>query len=148
MKFLPIIAACFLVSCAREPLEVTLYTLRDENPLLEQDGFLRISKGKRLYGKVSMAERKELLGQYFTVAYAIPEEKMGQGELVFEFLQASTKSQVNTMRQPLPDEKRKGRQEFAVIGKNYSEKGRVLAWKLYLKVDGETIATKQSFLWE
>jgi hypothetical protein len=41
-----------------------------------------------------------------------------------------------------------GKEEFTVIGDNYFDNGRVMTWKVSLIVDGQTISSKQSYLWE
>ena len=52
------------------------------------------------------------------------------------------------MRRTLPTGYGEGKEEFSVIGDNYFKNGRVLAWKIDFTANGETIASKQSYLWE
>ena len=42
----------------------------------------------------------------------------------------------------------RGTAEFAVIGDDYFEGGRVLAWKAALTRGGREISTRRSYLWE
>ncbi len=38
--------------------------------------------------------------------------------------------------------------EFAIIGDDFFDDGRVIAWRAALIVDGRIVATRQSYLWE
>jgi hypothetical protein len=94
---------------------------------------------------VSLEERKQRLGQYYTVLWNDTNTKAGR-EIRFHYQQGGSK--VKTMTRSLNASSSSGKEEFTVIGDNYFKNGRVLAWKIDLTANGETIASKQSYLWE
>lgn len=129
-----------------EVLVVKQFTVRDQEKKAGVDPMISHEKQRRLYGAVSMEERKGRLGQYYTVLWDSAEVGELGGEIEFRYLQGASGSRVKVMRRGVSG--RKGRAEFAVIGDDYFENGRVLAWKVRLLAGGEELATKQSYLWE
>ena len=105
---------------------------------------VRNEKMRRLYGAVSLEERKSKLGQYYTALWSA--DAGVEKEIVFSYQQGG--SRIKKMRSSIPVGPSEGKQEFAIIGDDYFENGRVLAWKMDLLVGGETIASKKSYLWE
>lgn len=146
MKFLASIAVCLLAACSSptDALVVKQFTLRDQDTRKESDPMVHNEKLRRLYGAVSMEERKGRLGQYYTVLWKA--DGSADGAIVFRYQQGG--SRIKEMRHMIPAGKQDGKVEFAVIGDDYFNNGRVLAWKMDLIIGGETIASKQSYLWE
>ncbi len=149
MKLLPATALCLaLAACSgpMEPLTVKQFTLRDQDSGVVDDPMVQNEKLRRLYGAVSIEERKQRLGQYYTVLWNA--DAGAEKEIVFRYQQGGSGSRIKEMRRTLPAGQAQGKEEFTVIGDNYFENGRVLAWKIDLTANGETIASKQSYLWE
>lgn len=138
-----------LVSCAdrnADPLVVKIHTLRDQNMRGAEDPMVGHEKMRRLFGAISMEERRQRLGQYYTVLWNA--DAATEKEVLFQYLQAGSGSRVKSMRREIAPGTADGKEEFAVIGDDYFENGRVLAWKISLVSGGGTIATEQSYLWE
>lgn len=110
---------------------------------------MRMEKEGRLHGAVSMAERRQRLGQYYTLVWQDP-SGVGQGpvEVVFDYQQGATGSQVKRMTREFPASDAEGTAEFAVIGDDYFNGGRVLAWQATVLRDGRELASRRSFLWK
>lgn len=110
---------------------------------------IRMEKERRLRGAVSMEERKERLGQYYTLLWHDP-DGAGQGavEVVFQYQQGATASRVKRMTKTFPASAVEGTADFAVIGENYFDGGKVLAWKATLQRGERVLATRQSYLWQ
>jgi hypothetical protein len=146
MKIAALLAACLLIACSgpTESLVVKQFTLRDQDTLKEGDPMVRNEKMRRLYGAVSLEERKSKLGQYYTVLWSA--DAGVEKEIVFSYQQGG--SRIKEMRSSIPVGTSEGKQEFAIIGDDYFENGRVIAWKMDLLVGGNTIASKKSYLWE
>ena len=110
---------------------------------------VRMEKERRLRGAVSMAERRERLGQYYTLRWNDP-AGAGQGAvtLTFEYQQGATASRVKKMVANFPSAEGSGTTEFAVIGEDYFTGGKVLAWKATLERGGRVIASRRSYLWQ
>jgi hypothetical protein len=136
-----VLSAC---SAPTEALRVKQFILRDLSPLTEGDPMILHEKNSRLHGAVTLQEREERLGQYITVLWDA--QPSSGREILFRYRQGS--SRIKEMRRALPAEAASGREEFNVIGKDYLQNGRILAWKLDLLSNGVTKASKQSYLWE
>jgi hypothetical protein len=140
-----------LMGCAgpKDPLVVKSFQLRDQVRNTEDEPMIRIEKQRRLLGAVSMAERRQRLGQYYTLLWHDP-ERAGQGpvEVVFQYQQGTTGSRVKIMTRKFPAAASEGTAEFAVIGDNYFNGGRVLSWKATLRRGGHELASRQSYLWQ
>ncbi|MEX1116236.1 MAG: hypothetical protein WEB53_13365 [Akkermansiaceae bacterium] len=146
-----LLAALLLGACAGPPqaLVVKQFQLRDEKQDSADEPMIRMEKERRLRGAVSMAERKERLGQYYTLIWSDP-EGAGQGavEVIFQYQQGATASRVKRMSKSFDAAAPEGIAEFAVIGSNYFDGGKVLAWKATLQRGTRVIATQQSYLWQ
>ena len=154
MKLLSCLLAAlslFLGACAGPPetLVVKQFLLRDQVRNTGDEPMVRSEKSRHLRGAVSMEERRQRLGQYYTLLWSDP-AGAGQGdvELLFQYQQGATASRVKRMTQRFPASDREGRVEFAVIGDDYFKSGRVLAWKATLSRGGRELATRRSYLWQ
>ena len=131
-----LLAALFLGACAGPPemLVVKQSQVRDQVRNTDDEPMLRMEKERRLHGAVSMAERRQKLGQYYTLLWYHP-AGAGQGavEVVFQYQQGATASRVKHMTKEFPASATEGSAEFAVIGDDYFKGGRVLAWKATLR---------------
>lgn len=137
------LAAC---SAPMEPLTVKQFTLRDQDSGVVDDPLVQNEKLRRLYGAVSLEERKQRLGQYYTVLWNA--DAGAEKGIIFRYQQGASGSLIKEMRRKIPAGTSEGKEEFSIIGDNYFDNGRVLAWKIDLTANGETIASKQSYLWE
>ena len=148
MKHLLLLAVCLLAACSpsTEPLVVKQFTLRDQDVEVFDDPMVQNEKLRRLYGAVSMEERKARLGQYYTVLWSDPDTAGLKREIRFQYRQGG--SRIKTMTRSLSACQSTGKEEFSIIGDDYFKNGRVLAWKIDFTAEGGTIASKQSYLWE
>ena len=110
---------------------------------------VRMEKMRRLHGAVSMEERRQRLGQYYTLNWQDP-KGVGTGpvEVLFEYRQGGTASEIKRLSEVYPATESEGMVEFAVVGDNYFDNGKVLAWRASLSRGGEELAVKKSFLWD
>jgi hypothetical protein len=132
------ILSVLTIGCAKttDPLVVKQQTVRDQGMEREDDPMLRHERIRRFHGAVSMEERRQKLGQYYTILWQA--DAGAKKEVLFEYQQAKS----------LDASASSGKEEFTVIGDNYFDNGRVMTWKVSLIVDGQTISSKQSYLWE
>jgi hypothetical protein len=109
---------------------------------------VRMEKSRRLHGAVSMAERRQRLGQYYTLVWHDP-EGVGQGEVevLFQYQQGASASRVKVMKKTFPSDAAEGVAEFAVIGDDYFDHGKVLSWRASVTRGGRELASRQSYLW-
>lgn len=146
-----LLAVVFLGACAgpQEALKVKQFQVRDQKRELGEDPMLRMEKERRLLGAVSMEERRQRLGQYYTLQWSDP-AGVGQGDVrvVFLYQQGATGSLVKRMTRDFSSSTAEGVVEFAVIGDNYFKGGKVLTWKATVSRGGRELASKQSYLWQ
>jgi hypothetical protein len=140
-----------LVACATTPetLHVKQFHLRTEAIVATDEPMLRMEIQRRLHGAVSGEERRQRLGQYFTITWNDPAGKgKGEVEVVFEYQQGSSASLVKKLTKKFPASDSAGVVEFAVIGDDYFTQGKVLTWKATLLRDQQVVASRQSYLWQ
>lgn len=146
-----LLAMILLTACTspREALVVKQFQLRDQNRNASDEPMVRMEKERRLRGAVSMAQRKDRLGQYYTLLWSDP-AGVGQGKVtvLFQYQQGATASLVKRMVKSFPASEQTGTAEFAVIGEDYFKGGKVLAWKATLQRGNKELATRQSYLWQ
>lgn len=146
-----LVAVLLLAACAGPPesFVVKQFNLRDQDTESTDEPMVKMEKERRLLGAVSMAERRNRLGQYYTLIWSDPEGVgQGQTELIFHYQQGATASLVKRMTKNFPATESQGTAEFAVIGEDYFKNGKVLAWKATLQRGKRVIATRQSYLWQ
>jgi len=152
MKRLTLVAAALALGACTGPQEtlvVKSFQLRDQSLTAVDDPMVRMEKGRRLRGAVSMEERRQRLGQYFTVLWSDPAGAgRGEVEVVFEYQQGASASRVKRMSRSFPASEASGNAEFAVIGDDYLKGGKVLAWRASVRRGGRELASRQSYLWK
>ncbi len=147
--FFVTIFVLLLGACAnKEILHVDVFHLKSTNLESTRVGMVRGEQRKRLYGAVTEQQQLERIGLYYTALWNDPNLAQESGMLKFEYLQHITGAKVQVLEYTIPTGQVKGSVDFSIIGSNYIHKGRVLAWRLTYKRDGEVIASEQSYLWE
>ena len=149
--FFSLLIVLCLGACAGPPemLVVKQSQVRDQERKSGDEPMLRMQKERRLRGAVSMGDRRQRLGQYYTLLWHDP-AGAGKGpvELVFQYQQGATASLVKRMSKEFPASAAEGRADFAVIGDHYFKGGKVLAWKATLQRAGRELTSRQSYLWQ
>ena len=140
-----------LGACAGPPetLVVKQSRLRDINVGPDTEPMARMEQELRLRGAVSNSERSQRLGQYFTLQWSDP-TGVGHGpvEVIFQYQQGATASLVKRLRKSFPSSDSQGRAEFAILGNDYFQGGKVLTWKATVRRGGRELASRQSYLWQ
>ena len=146
-----LLAVLLLGACAgpQQPLVVKQFQLRDQDTESTDEPMVKMEKARRLHGAVSMAERRNKLGQYYTLLWSDPAGAgQAEAELIFQYQQGATASRVKRMVRKFSPADSRGTAEFAIIGEDYFTGGKVLAWKATLQRGNRVIATRQSYLWQ
>lgn len=144
------LAACWLASCGSPPaLEVRPLHLRSVEVADANEGerMVRAEQLRRFHGAIGIREKERRLGHYYAVSWH--DERVGEPvRVVFEYQQGSTGSEVFTETRRFEGSRREGSAEFRIIGEDYLEGGRVLAWRCSLWRGDREVASKRSYLWE
>lgn len=151
MNRLPILLFALLLGACVGPtktLEVKQFHLRDESLASTEEPMVRMEKLRRLHGAVSGSERRNRLGQYYTLFWNDP-DGVGQGEVevVFQYQQGGSGSLVKRMSKKFPASDAAGTVEFAIIGEDYFTRGKALTWKATVYRGKRELASRQSYLW-
>ena len=146
-----LVAALGLGACAgpQKSLTVRQFYLRDQQDLNNDEPMLRGEKNRLLYGAVSMAERRDRLGQYYTVLWN-DADGAGSGpvEVRFDYQQGASGSKIKTRSEKFSSETTSGKSVFSVIGDDYFERGKVITWKASLLRGGRVVSSQHSYLWK
>lgn len=152
MKRLPgLFVLLLLGACAgpRDPLVVKQYLLRDQARDSDTEPMVRMEKERRLRGAISMQERRQRLGQYYSILWSDPQGAgSGPVEVVMEYRQGASASRIKRMTKFFPASDGEGIAHFAVAGDDYFKNGRVLAWQVKLIRGGREISSRRSYLWK
>ena len=111
-----------------------------------QDAPIIFERQYRLYGAVTALDRRQRFGDYFDFFWRAkrPSDVTVRLEYRQEKLHAHVQAQEVTYR----DVRGTHKTEFKVIGDDYLDDGRVIAWRCLLIVNGRIVAENRSFLWE
>ena len=146
-----LVLLCLFGACSAPPapLVVKQFTMKDFKMNTEIEAMVLSEKQRHLFGAVSTAEFKARIGSYYTIIWNDPQGRgTGEVEILFEYQQGATASQVKRMVRHFKSDESSGKTEFAIIGKDYYKNGRVLAWKTTLTRGKRIIASRQSHLWQ
>ncbi len=152
MKYLLAAFCLLIVSCAKTPqgLTVSTYHLRESMFQENDDQMVRGEVQRYLHGAVTVEERSQKIGQYYHVTWKQSDQLTaglaGKTEVVFEYLQAASGSMVKRIVQRAQSPAHADAY-FTIAGKDYAKNGRVLAWRVSVHNNGETLGSKQSYLW-
>lgn len=142
----------FLGACAsnKPEVNVSVYKLKDTKVAKVDAPVIRAEQQKRLRGAVSEEEKRERLGEYFTVDWNRGKNfSIEEGaKVVFLYRQAGTASKVLRLEQEYPASQRKGVTDFSIVGEAYNQQGRVLNWRSELYSGDRLLAHEQSYLWQ
>ena len=147
-KLLMISIAGLFVSCSSsDVMEVRQFHLSSVDPVDRSAQMVRGEQVYRLRGAVTLEERQERLGQYYTVSWKNEGGSTGPLKIVMDYQQTATGSKNLRMSRDLPADKASGKVEFKMIGEAYRIGGRVLAWRIRMMDGNKVIAEKRSYLW-
>ena len=111
-----------------------------------QDAPIVFERQYRLYGAVTGVDQRQRFGNYFDFFWRVkrPSDVTVRLEYRQEKLHEHTQAQEITYGNVRGTHKT----EFKVIGDDYFDDGRVIAWRCLLIANGRIVAEKRSFLWE
>ena len=111
-----------------------------------QDAPIVFERQYRLFGAVTGVDQRQRFGNYFDFFWRAkrPSDVTVRLEYRQEKLHEHTQAQEITYRNVRGTHKT----EFKVIGDDYFDDGRVIAWRCLLIANGRIVAENRSFLWE
>lgn len=140
----------FYMSEAPPKTKKSLSSSLSTNPNNPTAGIAEASLGfertYRLYGAISEADRRQRYGNYFDFFWRV--KRPANVTIRLEYRQEKLRSFVQAREISYPDAKGNLKTEFAIIGDDYFQDGRVTAWRCLLIENGHIVAENRSYLWE
>lgn len=128
--------------------KVDYFHLKNAGEMREsQDPMIYTEAAYYLHGALTNVERAARVGNYYTV-YWKTEDEVSPVSIQFQYRQSSTGSAVKMQEQTYTTHKGKGSTKFNVLGQDYRQDGRVIAWKATATQNGVEIGSQASFLWK
>ena len=100
----------------------------------------------RLYGAVSQADKNQRYGNYLDFFWRV--KRPANVTVRLEYRQEKLRSFVQAREVSYSNATKNNKTEFAIIGDDYFQDGRVTAWRCLLIENGKIVAENRSYLWE
>jgi hypothetical protein len=100
----------------------------------------------RMYGAVTAADQRQKFGNYFDFFWRT--KRPANVTVRLEYRQEKLRSFVQAREMSYTNAKGNHKTEFAVIGDDYLNDGRVISWRCLLIENGRIVAENRSYLWE
>ena len=110
------------------------------------DASVHFERGYRIYGAVTALDQHQLFGNYFDFFWRA--QRDADVRVRLEYRQEKLHAFVQAREVHYRHARGHHRTEFAIIGDDFFDDGRVIAWRANLIVDGRIVATTRSYLWE
>ena len=128
--------------------KVNPYHLADAfDVITASDPSLRFERDALLHGAISVAERRERQGDYFTIFWKA-EDRTQPLTVRLEYRQKNTGLKVKTIEQEVTDIHRKNTTKFNFIGNEYVTNGPVTSWRASIVRGKDSLVDYKSYLWE
>jgi hypothetical protein len=107
---------------------------------------LSFERTYRLYGAITNADKSQRYGNYFDFFWRV--KRPAKVTVRLEYRQEKLRSFIQAREISYLNAKGNMKTEFAVIGDDYLQDGRVTAWRCLLIEGGKIVAENRSYLWE
>ena len=111
-----------------------------------QDAPIVFERQYRLYGAVSWIDQRQRFGNYFDFFWRA--KRPSDVTVRLEYRQEKLHEHVQAQEITYRNVRGTNKTEFKVIGDDYFDDGRVIAWRCLLIVNDRIVAENRSFLWE
>lgn len=111
-----------------------------------QDASIRFERQYRLFGAVTKLDQRERMGNYFDFFWKA--RRPADLTMRLEYKQEKLHAHVQAQEIFYPRARGGYKTEFKVVGDDYFDDGRVIAWRCSLIENGRIVAETHSYLWE
>jgi hypothetical protein len=111
-----------------------------------QEASIRFERQYRLYGAVTALDRHQRYGHYFDFFWS--GRRPAAVTVRLEYRQEKLHSHVQAQEISYANVHGTHKTEFRVVGDDYFDDGRVIAWRCLLIENGAIVAEDRSYLWE
>lgn len=131
---------------AKRSLSSSLSTNPDNPTAGIAEASLGFERSYRLHGAISEADKRQRYGNYFDFFWRV--KRPANVTIRLEYRQEKLRSFVQAREISYARAKGNHKTEFAIIGDDYFQDGRVTAWRCLLIENGHIVAENRSYLWE
>jgi hypothetical protein len=100
----------------------------------------------RMHGAITAADKSQRYGNYFDFFWRA--KRPANVTVRLEYRQEKLRAFLQAREVTYENAKGNLKTEFAIIGDDYLQDGRVTAWRCLLIENGRIVAENRSFLWE
>jgi hypothetical protein len=140
----------FLLSETPPKSKKSLSSAMSSNPNNPTAGIAEASLGfertYRLYGAITNADKNQRYGNYLDFFWRV--KRPANITVRLEYRQEKLRSFVQAREISYANVKGNQKTEFTIIGDDYLQDGRVIAWRCLLIENGHVVAENRSYLWE
>ena len=111
-----------------------------------QDASIVFEREYRLFGAVTNLDRRQRYGNYFDFFWR--SKRRADVTVRLEYRQEKLHEHVQAQEVSYQNVRGTRKTEFKVIGDDYLDDGKVIAWRCLLIENGAIVAENRSFLWE
>ncbi len=111
-----------------------------------QDASITFEREYRLFGAVTNLDRRQRYGNYFDFFWRA--KRPAAVTIRLEYRQEKLHAHVQAQEVSYANVRGTQKTEFKVIGDDYFDDGKVIAWRCLLIENGMVVAENRSFLWE
>ena len=110
------------------------------------DPSVSFERSYRMYGAITSLDEHQRFGNYYDFFWVA--RRPADVRVRLEYRQEKLHALVQAREVNYPLGRGHHRTEFAIIGDDFFDDGRVIAWRALLIVDGRIVAMRRSYLWE
>jgi hypothetical protein len=111
-----------------------------------QDAPITFERQYRLFGAVTALDQRQRFGNYFDFFWRV--KRPSDVTVRLEYRQEKLHEHVQAQEISYRNVRGTHKTEFKVIGDDYFDDGRVIAWRCLLIENGRIVAENRSFMWE
>jgi hypothetical protein len=111
-----------------------------------QDASIRFERQYRLFGAVTKLDQRERFGNYFDFFWRA--RRPADVTVRLEYRQEKLHAHVQAQEISYPNARGNLKTEFKVVGDDYFDDGRVIAWRCLLIENRTIVAETHSYMWE
>ena len=111
-----------------------------------QDASIRFERQYRLFGAVTKLDQRERMGNYFDFFWRA--RRVADLTVRLEYKQEKLHAHVQAQQISYRSARGNHKTEFKVVGDDYFDDGRVIAWRCSLIENGQIVAETHSYLWQ
>jgi hypothetical protein len=123
-----------------------LSSTAQQRRIVNQDSSIAFERQYRLFGAVTRLDQHQRFGNYFDFFWRA--KRPADLTVRLEYRQEKLHALVQAQEILYPNIHGNHKTEFKVIGDDYLDDGRVIAWRCLLIENGQIVAENRSYLWE